>query len=233
MASTTPVWYVYGIVPWRSTSRRRRRGLDDAGVALEPCDDVAALVSARGRRGVRAVVAGAEHGRRRVDEPPRGRARPRADLGERPRRRRRRPAADVLAVQRGRPPCSECCASDRRSWRRRSQRVGAGTRVRVASLPRRRRIDGIDDRVQSSPRRAGEQGRRGVAGTAVSARAQARGRKEARNARRDAGDRRRDRRRARRPHHRRRQIADPARHRRGGDEGRWCSTPRSLSRPTV
>jgi len=46
MASTTPVCYVYGIVPSAIDLASAPPGVDDARVALEPCEDVAALMSA-------------------------------------------------------------------------------------------------------------------------------------------------------------------------------------------
>jgi hypothetical protein len=46
MASTTPVCYVYGIVPSAIDLASAPPGVDDARVALEPWEDVAALMSA-------------------------------------------------------------------------------------------------------------------------------------------------------------------------------------------
>jgi hypothetical protein len=46
MPSTTAVCYVYGIVPSATDLASAPPGVDDARVALEPCDSVAALMSA-------------------------------------------------------------------------------------------------------------------------------------------------------------------------------------------
>ena len=88
----------------------------------------------------------------------------------------------------------------RRSW----------ARVRAARLSRRRRAAGGDRVAESAARGDGEHRGRRVAGTALSARAEARRRTEDRDARRDAADRRRDRRRAVAARRVGRALADPA-----------------------
>ena len=133
MASTTPVWYVYGIVPGdrprvgarragrrarRARAVRRRRGVGVGG--------------GRRARTRRRRSSGAR--RRRVDEPARRRARPRADLGERPRRGAVVPLPMFSLFSGAGRRAATCCASDRRSSPRRSSESRGDASTRCASI---------------------------------------------------------------------------------------------------
>ena len=136
----------------RSRGHRRRRASRSSGHA-----GVAALVSMLDGDAVRASCARDEQRRRRVAESTRRRARSRADVGERS--RRRRSAADVLAVQRIGRRAHDAAAIGRRSSSRRSARVGHGTRVRAPRLSRRRGVARGDRVAQPAARRARERPR--------------------------------------------------------------------------